>query len=73
MVEMEQSKAIVKEQIDVLNAIPKQILVLRVISFGRFLKFPPCLPSLILITAVILMVSLEVVHSSSYMHGCPGL
>jgi hypothetical protein len=73
MVEMEQIKAIVKEQIDVLNAVPKRNIGVARDNSGRFLKFPSCLPFLISIIVVTHMVSLEVVRSSGYMHGCPGL
>jgi hypothetical protein len=73
MVEMEKIKAIVKEQIDVLNAIPKRNIGVARDKPGRFLKFPSCLPFLISITVATHMVSLGVVRSSGYMHGCPGI
>jgi hypothetical protein len=73
MVEMEQIKAIVKEQIDVLNTIPKCNIGVARDKLQKISQVPVMSPSLISITVVIHMVSLEVVHSSGYMHGCPGL
>ena len=73
MVEMEQIKAIVKEQIDVLNAVPKRNIGVARDKLREISQVPVMSAFLILIAVVIHMVSLEVVHSSGYMHGCPGL
>jgi hypothetical protein len=73
MVEMEQIKAIVKEQIDVLNAIPKSNIGVARDNLREISQVPVMSAFLILIAVVIHMVSLEVVCLSGYMHGCPGL
>jgi hypothetical protein len=72
MVEMEQIKAIVKEQSDVLNAIPKRNIGIARDKLWQISEVPVMSAFLILITVVIHMASLEVVCLSGYMHGYPG-
>jgi hypothetical protein len=73
MVEVEQIKPIVKEQIDVINAIPKRNIGVARDKLWEISQVPVMSAFFDFDFVVIHMVSLEVVHLSGYMHGCPGL